>query len=219
MPTGSIRPTYESLYRWSVEQSAEFWRAFWEFSGIRASTPYRSVVTGPETHARRPLVRRRAAELRRESAVPRVLGDGRRFLQRARRPHRIELGRIAPPGRKPRPGAGVRRRRRGGSGRRVVAQPSRSGGGHACDGKYRGGLVVLFAGFRVNAVLDRFGQIGAKVLFATDGYFYNGKTIDCLPTVAEVVSRLGALKAVVVVGYVDPEPIWRWSRARSPFTS
>ncbi|HJR70717.1 MAG TPA: AMP-binding protein, partial [Gammaproteobacteria bacterium] len=30
--------------------------------------------------------------------------------------------------------------------------------------------------FGVDAVLDRFGQIAPKVLFATDGYFYNGKS-------------------------------------------
>ena len=34
--------------------------------------------------------------------------------------------------------------------------------------------------FGVRGVLDRFGQIGPKVLFAADGYFYNGKTLDSL---------------------------------------
>src|SRR5690606_39006279 len=28
--------------------------------------------------------------------------------------------------------------------------------------------------FGINGVLDRFGQIAPKVLFATDGYYYNG---------------------------------------------
>ncbi len=36
----------------------------------------------------------------------------------------------------------------------------------------------------MQGVLDRFGQIEPKVLFAADGYFYNGKTIDSLDTVA-----------------------------------
>ena len=34
--------------------------------------------------------------------------------------------------------------------------------------------------FGTAAVLDRFGQIEPKVLFAADGYFYNGKTYDAL---------------------------------------
>ena len=55
--------------------------------------------------------------------------------------------------------------------------------------------------FGADAVLDRFGQIRPKVLFATDGYFYNGKTIDSLPTVRAVAARLADLAAVVVVPY------------------
>ena len=34
--------------------------------------------------------------------------------------------------------------------------------------------------FGTNGVLDRFGQIAPKVLFAVDGYMYNGKQFDCL---------------------------------------
>jgi acetoacetyl-CoA synthetase len=45
--------------------------------------------------------------------------------------------------------------------------------------------------FGVNGVVDRFGQIEPKVLFATDGYYYNGKRIDSLPVVAGIVERFG----------------------------
>ena len=55
--------------------------------------------------------------------------------------------------------------------------------------------------FGVDAVLDRFGQIAPKVLFATDGYFYNGKSIDSMPTVRALAERLRDLKAVVVIAY------------------
>src|SRR6185312_5387041 len=40
--------------------------------------------------------------------------------------------------------------------------------------------------FGVQGVLDRFGQIEPKVLFAVDGYHYAGKTHDCLARLAEV---------------------------------
>ena len=60
--------------------------------------------------------------------------------------------------------------------------------------------------FGVDAVLDRFGQIEPKVLFATDGYFYNGKSIDSLPTVRTVAARLPGLAAVVVVPYRSDDP-------------
>jgi len=55
--------------------------------------------------------------------------------------------------------------------------------------------------FGVKGVLDRFGQIEPKVLFAVDGYHYNGKVIDCLPLVAEFAAELKTLERLVVVGY------------------
>ena len=40
-----------------------------------------------------------------------------------------------------------------------------------------------------------------------DGYYYNGKTVDCLGKVAEVVDGLPSLKRVVVVPYVHARMI------------
>jgi acetoacetyl-CoA synthetase len=56
--------------------------------------------------------------------------------------------------------------------------------------------------FGVQGVLDRFGQVEPTVLFACDGYFYNGKTIDTLPRICEIVKSLPTVKQVVVVPYV-----------------
>jgi acetoacetyl-CoA synthetase len=56
--------------------------------------------------------------------------------------------------------------------------------------------------FGVQGVLDRFGQVEPTVLFACDGYFYNGKTVDTLPRIAEIVKSLPTVKRVVVVPYV-----------------
>lgn len=50
-------------------------------------------------------------------------------------------------------------------------------------------------------VLDRFGQIRPKVLFATDGYFYAGKSLDCRNKVAALADALPSLKAIVLIGY------------------
>jgi acetoacetyl-CoA synthetase len=60
--------------------------------------------------------------------------------------------------------------------------------------------------FGKRAVLDRFGQITPKVLIATDGYFYNGKRIECLDVVDEVVRQLPGLAGVFVIGYVRNRP-------------
>ncbi len=61
--------------------------------------------------------------------------------------------------------------------------------------------------FGVQGVVDRFGQIEPKVLFACDGYWYNGKVIDCLGKVGEIAARLPSLERVVVVPYAGDDGI------------
>ncbi|MEO0497467.1 MAG: acetoacetate--CoA ligase [Pseudomonadota bacterium] len=50
-------------------------------------------------------------------------------------------------------------------------------------------------------VEDRFGQIEPKLLFAADGYFYSGKTIDCRPTLTQIGKRLPSVKKIIVFPY------------------
>jgi len=40
--------------------------------------------------------------------------------------------------------------------------------------------------FGLSGVIDRFGQVQPKVLFACDGYYYNGKTIDCSSRISDI---------------------------------
>ena len=60
--------------------------------------------------------------------------------------------------------------------------------------------------FGVQGVLDRFGQIEPKVLLAVEGYHYNGKVIDCLGKLAEIVKSLPTLSQVVIVSYAREKP-------------
>ncbi len=60
--------------------------------------------------------------------------------------------------------------------------------------------------FGINGVLDRFGQIEPKVLFAADGYFYGGKTIDSIGPLEGVLDQLDSVERVVIVPYVQTEP-------------
>jgi acetoacetyl-CoA synthase len=70
--------------------------------------------------------------------------------------------------------------------------------------------------FGVQGVFDRFGQIEPKVLFACDGYFYNGRAFDCLPKVADVSAALPTVVKTVVVPYFSagdsaldvPKGVW-----------
>jgi acetoacetyl-CoA synthetase len=60
--------------------------------------------------------------------------------------------------------------------------------------------------FGVQGVLDRFGQIEPKVLICVDGYWYNGKPVDCLAKNAEVVAQMPSLLKTVVVPYLNAAP-------------
>ena len=60
--------------------------------------------------------------------------------------------------------------------------------------------------FGVQGVLDRFGQIEPKVLVCVDGYWYNGKPVDCLAKNAEVAGQMPSLVRTVVVSYLSEKP-------------
>ena len=200
------KPDYDVLYRWSVDRNAEFWAAFWEFTGIRAMTHYRSVLTDPE---RMPGARWfEGARLNYADNLLRPEHRGTALVFYSERGDRIEtswdelrrdvaaLARVLQ-------AMGV------GEGDRVAGLlPNRPEAVVAMLACASLGAVWSSCSpdFGAGAVLDRFGQIRPKVLFATDGYFYNGKTIDCRPTLARVAERVDSLEAVIVIGYVEPEP-------------
>ncbi|MFT7177840.1 MAG: acetoacetyl-CoA synthetase [Oceanospirillaceae bacterium] len=56
--------------------------------------------------------------------------------------------------------------------------------------------------FGINGVLDRFGQIEPRILFTTDGYYYNGKTLNSLERVAGIAAQLPSIEAIVVCDHV-----------------
>jgi len=60
--------------------------------------------------------------------------------------------------------------------------------------------------FGVAGVLDRFGQIAPKVLFASDGYYYNGKTFDSREKLGEIIPALPTVEAVCLLPYISNSP-------------
>lgn len=73
--------------------------------------------------------------------------------------------------------------------------------------------------FGAQGVLDRFGQIGPKVLVAANGYAYGGKSFDCLARLQQIAERIEELQHIVVIPYRDEHPVhldgvrprlWSW---------
>jgi len=61
--------------------------------------------------------------------------------------------------------------------------------------------------FGEQGVIDRFGQIEPKVLFCVDGYFYNGKSHNCLRKVKSFSAKLPTVKQVVMFDYASLDKI------------
>ena len=57
--------------------------------------------------------------------------------------------------------------------------------------------------FGFEGVIDRFGQVEAKILFITDGYYYNGKTHDCIEKAKIISRKIDSIQTTVVVPFVN----------------
>ncbi|MBT8383233.1 MAG: acetoacetate--CoA ligase, partial [Ignavibacteria bacterium] len=53
--------------------------------------------------------------------------------------------------------------------------------------------------FGIQGVLDRFGQVEPKVLFAIEEYQYNGKHINCREKVEKIVSQIADIQRVILI--------------------
>ena len=55
--------------------------------------------------------------------------------------------------------------------------------------------------FGVKGVIERFSQIKPKVLFVCDKYFYNGKEINIIERVPEILKKISSIKYLILINY------------------
>ena len=55
--------------------------------------------------------------------------------------------------------------------------------------------------FGIKGVIERFFQINPKVLFVADQYFYNGKQINIIDRLPEILKAIPSIKIVVFTNY------------------
>jgi acetoacetyl-CoA synthetase len=196
---------YAALYQWSIAEPAAFWSAVWRFCGIQASSDAGVALRDGE---RMPGARWFEGALLNFAANLLPERQGAAIVFANERGERSELG-----------WTDLRR------------QVAAAAAGLRALGVQRGDRVAAYVAnrpetvvamlaaasigavwsscspdFGVEAVLDRFGQIEPRVLLATDGYWYNGKRVDCLPQIRAIASRLPGLAAVVILPYIDAPP-------------
>ena len=190
---------YADLHRWSVESPEAFWQSVWDFCDIRVSqTSEQVLVDGNQFPGARwfPDARLNFAEnlLRNRSdktALISRLENGRRETISYAGLYQ-QVSQLAQALRN----AGV------GRGDRVAGfMPNISETVIAMLASASIGAVWSSCSpdFGINGVMDRFGQIQPKVLFACDGYFYGGKTLDSLPRVSQIKAQISSIETLIIV--------------------
>ena len=55
--------------------------------------------------------------------------------------------------------------------------------------------------FGTNGVIERFSQINPKILIISDRYYYNGKEINVIDRLPEIIKKIKSIKNVLVISY------------------
>jgi acetoacetyl-CoA synthetase len=197
---------YQQLHQWSVEQPQLFWDQIWHFCDIQSSTPFEQVL---QNHSDFPGAKWfSGARLNYAENALRNRSDKTALISRLENGTRQTMSYAALYRQVAQCAAALRR------------------SGVVCGDRVAGFMpnipqtvVAMLAtasigaiwsscspDFGVNGVIDRFGQIQPKVLFCCDGYFYNGKTIDCMPRLQEIAGSIDSIQQLVVVPLTDNPP-------------
>jgi acetoacetyl-CoA synthetase len=198
--------SYDALWQWSIDRREDFWNLVWDFGGaIGDKGPAPFLVDGDRMPGARwfPLGRVNYAENLLRHCAADDPADALVFWGETKVKRRVSRGdlyaRVAAC-RKSLAEAGV------GIGDRVAGYlPNLPETLIAMLATSSLGAIWTSASpdFGVQGVVDRFGQTTPKVLFCVDGYWYNGKAVDCLTKNAEVASLLPSVERCVVVPYLD----------------
>ena len=196
---------YASLYAWSIAERADFWRLLWDFCGVRGDPGGTVLLDGDRMPGARwfPEARLNFAEnlLRRRDDADAIVfwGEDRVRRRLSYRELYDEVARVARALRASGVGAGDRVAA-------VLPNMSETVVAMLACASLGATWCSCSPDFGVQGVVDRFGQIAPKVLFAVDGYYYNGKSYDCLEKLHGIVAALPTLERVVVVPYTQADP-------------
>jgi acetoacetyl-CoA synthetase len=196
---GLVFEDYQQLHQWSVDQPEQFWQQIWQYSEIRASQladqvlvdanqfPGAKWFSGARLNYAENALRNRSDKT---ALISRLENGSRKTLSYAELYQQVTEC------------AAALRQSGVTTGDRVAGfMPNIPETIVAMLATASIGAIWSSCSpdFGINGVMDRFGQIEPKVLFCCDGYFYNGKTIDCMPRLQEIASSINSIQQLVVV--------------------
>jgi len=197
---------YFELQRWSVDNIADFWESVWDFLDIKASKRFDVVVDDLRKFpGARWFV---GANLNFAENLLRYRDDRTAFVFKSETRPSVRItyadvysivGRLS---------SALSRQGVTQDDRVAAYIPNIAEAGIAMLSATTLGATWASCGAElgVQAVIDRFSQIGPKVLFAVDGYRYKNKPFHLLSEVKAVVEAVPTIEKVVVVPYVTENP-------------
>ena len=203
---------YGGLHRWSIEQPEAFWESIWKFGGVIGEPGDTVFEPGADMRTARffPGATLNFAEnlLRRSDSGEAIvaLGEDGRCRRVTWQELNIEAGAFC---------AWLDEVGLEAGDRVVAVLPNIAETVSIMLGTSALGGVFSSASpdFGEQGLLDRFAQVGPKILIACDGYQYNGKTVDIRERISAVVNRLPTVEQVVIVPYMDlgvPDGMLDW---------
>ncbi|MBL8671784.1 MAG: acetoacetate--CoA ligase [Alphaproteobacteria bacterium] len=199
-------PDFDALWRWSVAAPEQFWTSVWDFCGVIAETRgERVLIDGDKLPGAKffpdaklsyaeNLLRRRDSEIGvifwGEDKVKRQMTFGELYDLVSR----IRQALVA---------AGVTAGDRVGG---FVPNMPETVAAMLATSSLGAVWSSCSPDFGVQGVLDRFGQIEPKVVFAAEGYYYNGKAHDCLDRLKDILKQLPSVKRTLVFAYTREAP-------------
>ena len=197
---------YFDLYEWSISNISDFWKAIWGFMAIEFSGDYTQVVdddskmpgaqwfNGVKMNFAENLLR-----IRSEKPAIHFKGEGQAVQTLSYNELFDEVEKLASALRK----IGIQQ------GDRVAGfMPNMPETIIAMLATASIGAIWSSSSpdFGIKGVLDRFTQIEPKVLFAANGYYYNGKKFDSLEKLNSILDQLPSVNRVVVTPYTESNP-------------
>jgi acetoacetyl-CoA synthetase len=197
--------TYADLYAWSVSKPEQFWRSVWDFGGVIGESGGTVLADGgkmPGAHYF-PEARLNYAEnlLRRRDEHDAMVFHGEDKVRRRMSWRELydAVSRLA----QALKAAGIK------PGDRIagfVPNMPETVVATLATAAIGATWSSCSPDFGARGVIDRFGQIGPRILFTADGYFYNGKAHDSLARVAEFLPELPTVEQVIVLPYLSGAP-------------
>ena len=195
--------TYPELYEWSVRNIPEFWEQVWHFTDIIHSQSYNSIVDDPSRmpgatwfkgarlnfaeNLLRSRDNRPAIHFQGEGQTLRTLTHQELFYEVEKLAHSLR-------------DSGIQK------GDRVAGfMPNMPETVIAMLATASIGAVWSSSSpdFGIKGVLDRFSQIEPRIIFASNGYYYNGKEFDSLGKLWDILTELPSVEQVIVTPYLS----------------